>query len=178
MIKMAAETDYVSIILFIILVVLIVTTFWSSRAGAPWLPTSMKMVHKMLIMAEVGPEDVVYDLGCGDGRIVITAAMKYKAKAVGIEIDPIRFLWCQFLITILGLRRRVRIIFGDFFSTNLSEATVVTCYLLQETNNKLERKFLNELNPGTKVVSNAFTFASFPERSQDSDAKLYLIPEE
>jgi cyclopropane fatty-acyl-phospholipid synthase-like methyltransferase len=136
----------------------------------------MKTVHKMLKMANIGTNDIVYDLGCGDGRIIITAARKYGARAVGIEIDPLRFLLCQILITFLGLRRRIKIQFGDFFSKDLSEATLVTCYLLQETNNKLERKFLRELYPGTKVVSHSFTFSSFTFVSQDGKARLYQIP--
>ena len=174
---MATNTDIVPLILFIFLVLLIVSVIWSVNSGAPWLPTSMKQVHRMLSIAEAGPEDVVYDLGCGDGRIVVTAAKKYDARAVGIENNPIRYLWCEFLITILGLRKRVEIRFGNFFEKDLSEATLITCYLLQETNNKLEKKFLEELSPGTKVVSNAFTFASFSEIGRDGDAGLYLIPE-
>ena len=71
----------------------------------------------MLTLAEVKPGDVVYDLGCGDGRAVATAARRFGAQAVGIEIDPLRYLWCQMLITILGLRRRVKIVFGDFFNS-------------------------------------------------------------
>jgi len=112
----------------------------------------MSMVHKMLAMAEVGSDDIVYDLGCGDGRLIVTTARYYGAQAVGIELDPLRYLWCQGLITILGLRDRVRIIYGDFFSLNLSENDVVTCYLLRGTNKKLQRKFRDELHPSTRVV--------------------------
>ena len=68
----------------------------------------MSMVHKMLQMAEVGPDDLVYDLGCGDGRIIVTVARRYGARAVGIELDPLRYLWCQLLITVLGLRDQVQ----------------------------------------------------------------------
>ena len=164
------------LIFSIVLIILLVSTIWTIGFGAPWLPTPMKTVHKMLKIANTGPDDVVYDLGCGDGRIIIVASRKYGARAVGIEIDPMRYLLCQILITILGLRRRVKIQFGDFFSKDLSEATLVTCYLLQETNSKLENKFLRELRPGTKVVSYSFTFSSFPEISQDGDARLYQIP--
>jgi SAM-dependent methyltransferase len=132
------------------------------------------MVRKMLTLAEVGPGDLVYDLGCGDGRMIVTAARRYGARAVGIEIDPLRYVWCQLLITVLGLRDRVRIVYGDFFSQDLSEADVVTCYLLQSTNNELEGKFKRELAPGTRVVSNTFTFPGLPRVRQDGDASLYL----
>jgi SAM-dependent methyltransferase len=132
------------------------------------------MVRKMLTLAQVGPGDLVYDLGCGDGRMVATAARRYGARAVGIEIDPLRYAWCQALITVMGLRDRVRIVYGDFFNQDLSDADVVTCYLLQDTNNKLAGKLRQELRPGARVVSNAFTFPGLGKVRQDGDAKLYL----
>jgi SAM-dependent methyltransferase len=135
----------------------------------------MNMVDKMLAMAEVGPDDLVYDLGCGDGRTIVTAARRYGARAVGVEIDPLRYLWCQALITVLGLRDRVRIVFGDFFSQDLSAADVVTCYLLQSTNNRLQRKLEQELRPGTRVVSNTFRFPGLHKVREDGDARLYLF---
>jgi predicted RNA methylase len=134
----------------------------------------MSMVHEMLTMAEVGPEDTVYDLGCGDGRIIVTAARRYDARAVGIELDPLRFVWCQILVTVLGLRGRVRIVYGDFFGQDLSAASVVSCYLLSVTNKKLEAKFKSELNPETRVVSNYFIFPGLQLVSEDKEEKLYL----
>jgi SAM-dependent methyltransferase len=129
----------------------------TTAAGAPWVPTRMRDVHKMLTMAEVGPGDIVYDLGCGDGRMIVTAARKYGAMAVGIEIDPFRYAWCQLWITVLGLRNRVRVTYGNFFDHELGDANVVTCYLLQKTNQELEEKLERELTPGTRIVSNTFT---------------------
>jgi predicted RNA methylase len=134
----------------------------------------MSMVHEMLTMAEVGPDDLVYDLGCGDGRIIITAARRYGARAVGVELDPLRFLWCQMLITVLGLRGRVRIVYGDFFKQDLSPASVVSCYLLSVTNKKLEVKFKSELKPNTRVVSNYFIFPGLKLVSENEEEKLYL----
>jgi predicted RNA methylase len=134
----------------------------------------MNVVHLMLTMAQVGPVDVVYDLGCGDGRTIVAAAWRYGARAVGIEIDPLRYLWCQLLITVLGLRDRVRIVYGDFFAQDLSEANVVTCYLLQDTNNKLVGKLKRELRPGTRIVSNTFVFRKLRLIRQNARAKLFL----
>jgi hypothetical protein len=94
---------------------------------------------------------------------------------VGVEIDPFRYLWCQILIAVLGLRDRVRVIFGDFFNQDLSDANVVTCYLLQKTNNKLEEKFRSELASGTRVVSNTFTFSGLHKVREDGNVKLYLF---
>jgi len=138
------------------------------------VPTPMSMVHEMLTMAEVGPDDLIYDLGCGDGRIIVTAARRYGARAVGIELDPFRYLWCQMLITILGLRERVRIVYGDFYKQELSAASVVTCYLLRATNKKLEGKFKSELDPETRIVSNYFTFPGLQLVKEDKEEKLYL----
>jgi len=163
------------IALLIIVLILAISVAWTNFVGAPWVPTSMGMVNKMLKLAEVGPDDIVYDLGCGDGRTIITAAWRYGARAIGVEIDPLRYIWCQLLITILGLRKRVRIIYGNFFKQDLSEATVVTCYLLQNTNSKLEEKFKRELRIGTWVVSNTFTFLGLHFVRQDGDARLYTI---
>lgn len=146
----------------------------TNRRGAPWIPTAMRNVHRMLRMAEVGPDDLVYDLGCGDGRMIITAARRYGARAVGIELDPLRYLWCQMLITVIGLRSRVRVIFGDFFEQDLSDADVVTCYLLQNTNEKLEGKLRQELMPGARVVSNTFTFPGLRLLRRDGQAEIYL----
>jgi predicted RNA methylase len=134
----------------------------------------MSMVHEMLTMAEVGADDLVYDLGCGDGRIIVTAARGYGARAVGIELDPLRFLWCQMLITVLGLRDRVRIVYGDFYKQELNCASVVTCYLLRDTNKKLEGKFKIELDPKSRIVSNYFTFPGLELVNENKEEKLYL----
>lgn len=161
-------------ILIIISIIVVISIIWTNSRGAPWVPTPMSMVHEMLTMAEVGPDDTIYDLGCGDGRIIVTAARRYGARAVGIELDPLRFVWCQILITVLGLRKRVRIVYGDFFRQDLSPASVVSCYLLSVTNKKLEAKFKSELNPETRVVSNYFIFPNLQLVSEDKEEKLYL----
>ena len=163
-----------SIILFVLVAVFIVSTAWTNRVGAPWVPTSFATVHKMMRLADVGPKDTLYDLGCGDGRTLVVAARRYGAKAVGIEIDPLRYVWCQLLITVLGLRKRIKIKYGNFFKHDLSEATVVTCYLLQDTNDRLEHKFKQELASGTRVVSNAFVFSDLPKVRQEDGVQLYL----
>ena len=162
-------------ILAILIIVIVISIFLADFFGAPWVPTPRKLVHKMLTLAEVGPDDVVYDLGCGDGRILITAARKYGARAVGIEIDPLRYLWCQIMVTLFGVRDRVIVVYGNIFTENYHPATVVTCFLRQRTNNKLEKKLLAELKPGTRVVSNTFIFPTIPAVGGDDTIRLYLF---
>lgn len=147
---------------------------WSHIKGAPWLPTRMKKVREMLTLVNIQPNEILYDLGCGDGRIIITAARKFKAKAVGIEINVLFYIWCQLLITILGLRRQVKVKYGNFFKSDLSNADVVICYLLQETNDKLEEKLIQELKPTSRVASNSFKFHRLSIIKEDSDKKIYI----
>lgn len=155
-------------------VILGLSVLWPRLRGAPWLPMRMRTVYKLLDLAEVGPDDVIYDLGCGDGRLIVAAARRYGARAVGIEIHPLRVLWCRALIAALGLRDRVRVVRGDLFTQDLSDADVVICYLLQRTNNQLESKFKQELGPGTRVVSKRFTFPGLHLVRRDDKDKLYL----
>ena len=169
------EGYYQSYLDFLPLILIVVSLYWTRIVGGPWVPTSMKIVNRMMEMAEVSPEDVVYDLGCGDGRMLLAAAMRYHARAVGIEIDPLRYIWCQFLITILGQRKRTRIIFGNFFKKDLSEADVVMCYLMPDALAKLETKFKQELRPGSRVVSNIFAFPTFDKVQEDGNVRLYLV---
>ena len=123
----------------------------------PFVPTLPEIVEEMLKLANVGPNDVVYDLGCGDGRLVITAVKKFGAKrGVGVDIDPERIKESRENARALGVTNRVRFIQQDLFKTNIKEATVGTLYLLPEVNLRLRPKLLAELKPGTRVVSNSF----------------------
>jgi tRNA G37 N-methylase Trm5 len=120
-----------------------------------FLPTPNPIVDRMLELAEVRADDVVYDLGCGDGRIVITAAKKYGCKAVGIEIDAKLVDQAKQNVKRNGLEHRVAIRQGDIFEEDFSDATVVTLYLLPDLNMKLMPK-LQRLKEGTRIVSHSF----------------------
>ncbi len=123
----------------------------------PYVPTPDKVVKKMLEIAKVGPEDVVYDLGCGDGRIVITAVKDFNAKkAVGIDINDERIQDATKNVKENGVEGKVVIKKGNFFEENISEATVVTMFLLTNVNEMLRPKLESELKPGTRVVSHEF----------------------
>ena len=122
----------------------------------PFVPTPERVVEKMLEVAKVGPRDVVYDLGSGDGRIVIAAAKKHGARAVGIDIDPERIKEARDNARRAGVSDRVEFRQEDLFKADFREATVVTMYLLTGVNQKLRPKLLAELKPGTRIVSHAF----------------------
>ena len=127
------------------------------KKDVPYVPTPQEVVDEMLKMANVGKDDVVYDLGCGDGRLVITAVKKFGAKrGVGIDIDPQRIKESNENAQAAGVADRVKFVEQDLFKTDIKEATVVTLYLLPEVNLRLRPKLLAELKPGTRVVSNAF----------------------
>ncbi len=128
----------------------------------------------MLVMAQVRSGDLVYDLGAGDGRMVILAARDYGARAVGVEVDPLRCLLIWLAVRILGLSARVRVVRGDFFKQDLAAADVVMLYLLHDTNRKLMLKLGEELRPGTRVVSHGFSFPGWMPVQQDDDDLIYL----
>jgi SAM-dependent methyltransferase len=119
-------------------------------------PTPQLIVEELLKMADVNRKDVIYDLGCGDGRFVITAAKKYGARGVGIDIDPERIKESNQNARIAGVLDKVKFIEGDLFETDFREATVVALYLLAELNMQLRPKLLQVLKPGTRVVSHEF----------------------
>jgi len=137
-----------------------------------YLPTPQPVVDGMLQLAKVTDKDVVYDLGCGDGRIPITAAQKYGARGVGIDIDPQRIKEANENVQKSGVADKVKIMNADLFTTDISEATVVTLYLLPSLNQKLMPKLKSELKPGTRIVSHAFDMGDWkPEKELDVNGR-------
>ena len=138
-----------------------------------YVPTPQEVVDKMLLMAAVKEGDVLYDLGSGDGRIVVTAAKRYKVRGVGIDIDPQRIREAQENARVAGVTDLVQFRNEDLFQTNISEATVVTLYLLESLNEKLRPKLLRDLKPGTRIVSHAFRMGSWePERTEEVNGNM------
>ena len=127
------------------------------RRLAPYYPTPLFVVEKMLEVADVSPRDVVYDLGSGDGRIVIRAAQKFGARVVGIEINPTLWQESSDRIAKLGLEGRARILHEDMFKTSIRPATVVTLFLLTGVLEELRPQLERELRPGTRVVAQEFS---------------------
>ena len=123
---------------------------------APYVPTPYDVVNRMLELAEVTRNDVVYDLGCGDGRIVITAAERFGARGVGIDYDPERIAEANANAARRGVQDLVTFIRQDAMEADVSEATVVTLYLLSSSNRKLRPILTRQLRPGARIVSHAF----------------------
>ena len=121
-----------------------------------YVPTPQPVVEAMLELARVKRGDVVYDLGSGDGRIVIAAAKKYGATGVGFEIDPALVKKARENAAAAGVSKQVRFVTQDLFTADLSKATVVTLYLLQSINERLRPKLVRQLKPGTRIVSHVF----------------------
>jgi SAM-dependent methyltransferase len=128
---------------------------------APFVATPPDVVDRMLALARVGPQDVVYDLGCGDGRIVIAAARKYGARGVGVDIDPIRIEEAQANARRAGIEDLVTFKVQDALETDVSEATVVTLYLVSALNVKLRPRLTAQLRPGARVVSHNFAIGDW-----------------
>ena len=133
-----------------------------------WMPTSNELIAQMLKTAKVSPNDLVYDLGAGDGRIAIAAAKDFGARTVGIEFNPDMAAFAQRNANRAGMGDRVRIINGDIFKEDFSKATVVTMYLLPDLNLRL-RPIILAMKPGTRVVSHAFTMGDW-EADKEIDA--------
>jgi len=146
----------------------------------PFVPTDEKSVDVMLNLAGVGPKDLLYDLGSGDGRIVVAAAKEWDARAVGVEMDPLRNEEAQEYAEWMKVDHLVTFVEDDLLTTDFSEATVVTMYLLHTVNLELRPRLLNELQPGARVISHAFDMGAWraDERVQLSGVNIYkwIIP--
>ena len=130
-----------------------------------WLPTPKELVENMLSMAQVNDQDLLYDLGAGDGVIAITAAKKHGARAVGIEYNPKLAAFAQQKVIEAGVQDKVRIVHGDIFQTDFSQATVLTLYLLPEINYQLRPTIL-KMKPGTRVVSHDFDMVEWDQQQE------------
>jgi SAM-dependent methyltransferase len=153
-----------------------------SKPDVVYVPTPQPVVDAMLDLAKVGRSDVVYDLGSGDGRVVITAARKYGAHGVGIEIDPALVKKARENAAAAGVADRVRFVTQNLFAADITKASVVTLYLLQSLNEKLRPKLVRELKPGTRVVSHVFNMGPEwpPAKTIEVDRSrvfLWSIPE-
>jgi len=135
---------------------------YQNNLDVPFVPTPEEVVETMLNMAEIGENDVLYDLGCGDGRIVITAVKKYNCRGVGIDLDPVRIQECRVNAEEAGVEDKVEFKLVDLFKADFSQATVVTLYLLSDVNLKIRPRLLRDLDPGTRIISHDFDMGEWP----------------
>jgi ubiquinone/menaquinone biosynthesis C-methylase UbiE len=158
-----------------------VTPVQDRQPDVPYIPTPQAVVDAMLNLAQVKKDDVVYDLGSGDGRIPITAAQRYGARGVGIDINPERIKEANANLQKAGVGNLVEFRQQDLFKTDLRNASVVTLYLLPDVNLRLRPKLFRELKPGTRVVSHAFDMGDWkPQQVQQVEGKtiyLWVIPQ-
>jgi SAM-dependent methyltransferase len=159
-----------------LLAVLLAPAQQNQRPDVPYVPTSDAVVAAMLNLAQVKSGDLVYDLGCGDGRIVIAAAKNFGARGVGIDIDPDRIREANENAQTAGVQNRVRFLERDLFTADIHDADVVTLYLLNNVNLKLRSKLLQELRPGTRVVSNTFDMGDWkPDKETIVDGRRVML---
>lgn len=164
-----------------ILFIFLILPVLSQAQDVIYVPTSDTVVDAMLRLARVESDDIVYDLGSGDGRIVIAAAKNFGARGVGIDIDPERISESNDNAVEAGVTDKVEFIEADLFKSDFSEASVVTLYLLGRLNEKLKPMLIQQLKPGTRIVSHAFDMGDWePEQTQVVDGTtiyLWTIPE-
>jgi len=145
----------------------------------PFVPTPPVVVEEMLRLANVGPDDFVIDLGSGDGRVVIAAVRKFGARGIGVDLDPDRIAESVYSARLQGVSDRVAFHREDLFKFGISQATVVTMYLLPSVNLKLRPRLLKELKPGTRIVSHDFDMEDWKPDEKSTVRKnvfMWIVP--
>ncbi len=142
--------------------------------GAPWFPTSRQTADRMIELAALRPRDKVFDLGCGDGRILFRAWKRARVRGVGVDINPWWVLMCRAKARLLRAHRDLTFQWTNLFKVDLHEADVVFLYLLQETNESLLPRLARQLRPGARIVSNSFTLPGWPMVARDDGSRVYV----
>jgi predicted RNA methylase len=162
------------LLLIIIFLLLLLSMLWPPDSPwAPWWRTNERTARAMCKLAEVSKKDTVYDLGCGDGAALNIAAKEFGAKGVGIEIDPLRYLFSKIRFRLNGLNKKVKILKNNFHKVDISEASIIFVYLVPKALERLKPKFLKELKKGTLLVSFRYE-SSLPLVAHDKANELYL----
>jgi hypothetical protein len=164
------------LIIIVILVILLVllTMMWPPDSPwSPWWQTPESAAIIMADLAKVTEDDIIYDLGSGDGTALITAAKLKDARGVGVEIDPSRVFISRLTVKLNRVDRKIKIVRKNFFDVDLSEATVIYMYLVPKAIEKLKPKLLKELNPGTRIVTFVYK-TDFPLLAEDKKNEVYV----
>jgi predicted RNA methylase len=174
------SSNFENVFSLTVLILIGVPTIMSLVNGAPFVPTPMKRVKKMVELAKLKPGQRVYDIGCGDGRFVYLAANQYGAKATGIELSPMVYLYAMLRKLLWG--SKAKIVFGNFKHMDLSDADVIFCYLLPDTLKKIQPDLDKQLKPGTRIISYAFNIPNWKlihqeERNKEENISQVLVYE-
>lgn len=166
--------EFILVLVTIGLLLFLLSMVWPPDSPwSPWWRTSGKIAKLQCKLAKVSKNDIVYDLGCGDGTALITAAKSYGARGVGVEIDPLRYIIAKLRVRLHGLSKEITLYRDNFFHVDTSEATVVFMYLVPKALAKLKPKLLNELKPGTKVVTFVYKI-DLPLITSDPKNEIYV----
>ena len=166
------------ILVLVVVVIVFISKMGPMLTGAQYVPTPMNTARRMLQLAEVKRGETVYDLGSGDGRLLMIAVQEFGAKAVGVEIDPFRYALTRLKIKQAGFGDAVQVKHGNLFDVDLRQADVVMIYLLPKTNAKLAPKLLRELKPSARVVCHAFPIPNWTMAKVDDELMLYRVGEQ
>ena len=154
-------------LLVFLLVVILGTFAYGGISAAPWVPIWQRDVDRMLALAAIKPGEIVYDLGAGDGRIVITAAQKYHAQATGFEIAVLPYIIGYIRIQLAGVQRKARLRYRNFYDQDFSAADVIFTFLTPPAMEKLKPKFEKETKPGCRIISYAFAVPGWEPTNVD-----------
>ncbi len=146
--------EKIKVVLTVIFIIISIPLL-KAMFGAPFVPTPRKTMQRMFKEAKLKPDQIIYDLGCGDGRFIREAARKYQAKAIGIELNPFLYLYAK--IRSWG-KKNETILCKDFKKINLNNADCIICYLIPHTMSKIEEKLNRELKKGVQIISHGFKF--------------------
>ena len=168
-----------NIFLLLIIVFLLIILSWVWPPNSPWAPwwrTNKKTAHAICKLANINSKDIMYDLGCGDGTAIITAAKDFGAKAVGIEIDFTRYCIAKMRVVFSGLSKKIALKRGNFFGENFKDATIVNVYLVPKTLNKLVPKLKKECKKGTRVISYRYEMPlTLKKYDKENELRLYVV---
>ena len=162
------------LVLLVAAAIAAVSILFPSLVGGVWSPTSMKRVRAMLRLADLKPGELLYDLGAGDGRVILTAAREFGARSVGVEIDPLRYYLCRARIALSGVGKRSTMRWANFFDVDLRDADVVTFFLSQAAADRLSKKLREELKPGARIVSHQRPLPGWVPLRVDPENELYV----
>jgi precorrin-6B methylase 2 len=159
------------------LVFLLISGLWlivPALYGVPWVPTREKRIRKALQLAELQPSETLYDLGAGDGRVLLMAVQEFKANAVGIEIGPVQCALGWLRIWLSGSRHKAQVRCGDVYKADVQDADVVFVYLTSKQTTRLSKKLEQELRPGARVVSIAADFENWQPKLVDRELIIFV----